>query len=171
VTPPAGSAPLAFELRPAKPDDAEGIAEVWHASWLDGHLGHVPEALHEHRRPEDFRRRVPPRIPHITVAVAAGRLVGFVAVRGDEVEQLFVAAEARGAGVAAALLDSAESGIALGHDLAWLSVAAGNARARRFYEKSGWQRVAAFDYPAETRDGVLLVPSLRYEKRLGAGTP
>jgi ribosomal protein S18 acetylase RimI-like enzyme len=163
------AAAAAPELRPAVPADIPSIAEVWHSSWLDGHLGHVPEALHEHRRREDFLRRVPPRLPATTVAVVAGRIVGFVALRDDEVEQLFLAAEARGSGVARALLESAERSIARLHDRAWLSVAAGNARARRFYERNGWREVAAFDYPAETRTGVLLVPSLRYEKALVPG--
>ncbi len=159
-------ADVVSELRPAAPSDVEAIAEVWHGSWLDGHLGHVPEALHEHRSLEDFLRRVPPRLPKTTVAVVASRIVGFVTVHDDEVEQLFVAASARGTGVARSLLESAEARLAERHEIAWLSVAAGNARARRFYERNGWREVAAFDYPAETRTGVLLVPSLRYEKAL-----
>ena len=164
--PPAGPRDTSAQLRPAADADVQAIAEVWHGSWLDGHLGHVPEALHEERRPEDFLRRVPPRLPATTVAVAASRIVGFVTVHDDEVEQLFVAASARGTGVARSLLAGAEARLAERYEIAWLSVAAGNARARRFYERSGWREVAAFDYPAETRTGVLLVPSLRYEKTL-----
>jgi hypothetical protein len=32
-------------LRRATPADADAVARVWRAAWLDGHLGHVPDAL------------------------------------------------------------------------------------------------------------------------------
>jgi ribosomal protein S18 acetylase RimI-like enzyme len=53
-----------------------------------------------------------------------------------------------------------------GHDRAWLAVAPGNARARRFYERSGWIDNGLFDYPAATADGPMPVPCHRYVKRL-----
>ena len=60
-------------------------------------------------------------------------------VVGDEVEQVFVGRSARGTGLASDLLVEAEQRVAAGgHDSAWLAVVAGNARARRFYEKQGW---------------------------------
>ena len=153
-------------LRPATPEDTESIAVLWHDGWRDGHIGHVPEALLEHRRPPDFVRRVPPRIPETTVAAISGRLAGFVTVRKDEVEQLYVAAEARGTGTADALLGHAEDVIARGFDTAWLSVVVGNARARRFYERSGWRDAAAIEYRAEIAGGSIPVPCRRYEKRV-----
>ena len=57
----------------------------------------------------------------------------------------------------------------IGHrfDRAWLAVAAGNARARRFYERSGWRDAGAFDYAAEIAGGTIAVPCRRYERRLG----
>jgi GNAT superfamily N-acetyltransferase len=155
-----------FHLRPASPGDVEAIAGVWHEAWGDGHLGNVPEALMPFRGLAHFRERVPPRIPGTTVAVSGPRVVGFVTVRGDEVEEIFVARDARGSGVAAALLRHAERAIAARHDLAWLAVVDGNARARRFYERNGWRDAGAFDYAAEIPGGTLPVPSRRYEKRL-----
>ncbi len=157
-------------LRAAEAGDAEAIAMVWHDAWRDAHLGHVPEALLEHRRLVDFRERVPPRIPATTVAVLASRLVGFVTVHDDELEQIFVAAAARGGGAAQALLRHAERAIAARFPVAWLAVVAGNARARRFYERNGWRDGGGFDYPAEIKGGTVLVPSRRYEKRL-TGAP
>jgi GNAT superfamily N-acetyltransferase len=87
------------------------------------------------------------------VATVGGAVAGFVVVVGDEVEQVYVAAEHRGTGVAAN-----------GHDRAWLAVAVGNARARRFYEKRAWVDEGVFDYPAATDDGPLAVPCHRYVK-------
>jgi len=89
-----------------------------------------------------------------------------VTVKEDEVEQVYVAATARGTGVAGLLMQHAEHEIARRFDTAWLSVAVGNARARRFYERSGWTDAAAIDYEAEIEGGTIPVPCRRYEKRV-----
>jgi len=161
-----GPASAGFELRPAVPEDGEAIAAVWHAGWADGHLGHVPDALVAHRRLDDFRRRVPARVPETTVAVAGDRVVGFVMLHGNEVEQIYVAREARGSGVADALLARGEQDAARRAPVAWLAVAAGNARARRFYERNGWTDAGPFDYAAEVEGGTMVVPCRRYTKRV-----
>lgn len=161
-----GPASAGLALRRAVPGDGEAIAAVWHAGWADGHLGHVPDALAAHRRLDDFRRRVPLRLPGTIVAVAGGRVVGFAMVHADEVEQVYVAREARGGGVADALLDRAEREVARRAPVAWLAVAAGNARARRFYERNGWIDSGAFDYAAEVEGGTMAVPCRRYTKRV-----
>lgn len=153
-------------MRGATPDDVDAITEVWHAGWRDGHLGHVPPALHEHRGLEQFRRRVAALLASTTVATTGRQLTGFIVVRDDEIEQLYVTHTARGSGVAAALLEHGESVIAQRCDQAWLAVVAGNARARRFYERNGWRDAESIDYPAETASGHVPVPSRRYEKRL-----
>jgi hypothetical protein len=49
-----------------------------------------------------------------------------------------------------------------GHRRAWLAVASGNTRARRFYERAGWVDEGAFDYAAEGPDGSIPVPCHRY---------
>jgi len=51
-----------------------------------------------------------------------------------------------------------------GHSEAWLAVATGNDRARRFYERMGWTDAGAFDYPADVETGTLPVPCHRYVK-------
>ena len=158
--------PPAWALRGATPGDVDAIAQLWHAGWRDGHLGHVPPALHQHRTLEHFRERVPPRLQTTTVATIGSAVVGFVVVQDDEIEQIYVAQEARGSGLAAALLERGESIIAERHDRAWLAVVAGNVRARRFYQRNGWRDAEEIDYSAETASGPFVVPSRRYEKRL-----
>jgi GNAT superfamily N-acetyltransferase len=165
-TKPAGPAEARPTLRAATPDDVDAIASLWHDGWRDGHLGHVPEAIYQHRRLIEFQKRVPPRIPATTVASLASRVVGFVTVHDDEVEQVYVAENARGRGVATPLLRHAEQRIAARFDAAWLAVVAGNARARRFYERNGWRDAGAFDNAAEIAGGTMLVPCQRYEKQL-----
>lgn len=155
-----------FSLRAATVEDVGSIAEVWHTGWRDGHLAHVPAALLPHRELESFRRRVPERLSGSTVAVLGSTVVGFVTVHDDELEQLYVAESARGRGVAVALIRCGEATIAQRFALAWLAVAVGNARARRFYAREGWSDAGAFDYPAEIEGGMVLVPCHRYEKHV-----
>ena len=67
-----------------------------------------------------------------------GAPLGFTMLKGDEVYQLYVSREARGRGVAAALMADAEQRLAArGVSDAWLACAIGNERAARFYEKQG----------------------------------
>lgn len=66
--------------------------------------------------------------------------------------------------MATALIRHGERTIAERYSTAWLAVAVGNARARRFYERQGWSDVAALDYPAETAASPIVVPCRRYEK-------
>ena len=164
VTPTTPRTTAGATLRPATPDDVDAVAELWADGWLDGHLGHVPDALCEHRRPADFLARVPARLGTTTVAVDGRTVVGFVTVAGDEVEQLYVAATARGGDVAAALLDHGEWTIGARHDVAWLAVVAGNARARRFYVRRGWRDAGLFAHRADIAGGTIAVPSHRYDK-------
>jgi GNAT superfamily N-acetyltransferase len=114
--------------------------------------------------------------PHATVAPdpalaprasSSAAVAGFVMVVGDEVEQVFVAADHRGSGVAALLLTEAERQVAAaGFAEAWLAVVPGNVRARRFYEREGWRDTGGFDYRAETAAGTVAVPCRRYAKSL-----
>jgi len=155
-------------MRPATAADVDAIARIWHAGWRDGHLGHVPDELHAHRGLDAFVARVPPRLATTTVAEVdgGGEIVGFITVIGAELEQLYVAAHARGSGVAAALLERAEQQIGERFEVAWLAVASGNARARRFYERRGWHDAGALDYAAEIAGGTLAVACRRYERKL-----
>jgi hypothetical protein len=50
--------------------------------------------------------------------------------------------------------------------VAWLACAIGNARAARFYEKSGWAMARVETVPTETSEGLFPLEVWRYEKRL-----
>ena len=158
-------------IRAASESDVDDIARIWDEGWADGHAGHVPEELYRHRTPETYPPRVIERIGSTWLAERDGAALGFAVVIGDEVEQVYVDAAARGTGVAALLLEHAEHAIAgAGHERAWLAVVSGNARARAFYERAGWRDAGAVDYEAETASGFVLVPCRRYEKSLTART-
>jgi GNAT superfamily N-acetyltransferase len=152
----------AVELRPARDVDAPKIAEIWYEGWRDGHLGNVPDELVALRTQGSFTLRASQRIGDTVVALVEADLAGFVMVVDDELEQVYVSRRHRGAGVAAALLADAERLVkANGHDRAWLAVVPGNARARRFYERSGWTDDGPFDYPASSARGTIPVRLLR----------
>ena len=154
-----------MDIRPARPADSGQIAAIWYEGWRDGHLGHVPDALLPYRTHESFVERAAGRIADTAVGVVDDEVAGFVMVVDDEVEQVYVSARHRGTGSAGALLAEAERLVAAhGHDRAWLAVATGNVRARRFYERQGWTANGEFDYPAYTDEGPIHVRCLRYEK-------
>jgi len=160
-----------MDVRPARPEDSAAVANIWYRGWRDGHLGNVSEELVAIRTEESFRRRAAERTGDTTVATVDDQVAGFVMVVDDEVEQVYVSSHHRGTGVAATLLAEAERLVALnGHERAWLAVVEGNARARRFYERSGWTDEGPFDYPAQSADGPIPVPCRRYVKRTRRGS-
>ncbi len=155
-------------IRSATAADMPAVADLWHEGWHHAHAGHVPEGLTARRTLEAFHARTPTRVGDTTVALSdRGVLLGFLMVAVDEVEQLFVGPTARGTGLAAELLTEAERQVAAaGHDEAWLAVVAGNARARRFYERSGWRDEGDLPYEVTAGGQVFVSPCRRYVKRV-----
>ena len=155
-------------IRPAVPADMAAVADLWHVGWHDAHPGHVPDGLTAARTLAAFHERTPTRVGDTTVAVADdGELLGFVMVVGDEVEQVFVGPVARGGDLAALLLAEAERQVAAGgHGEAWLAVVAGNARARRFYEKHGWVDTGDLPYEVTAGGRTYVSPCRRYVKQV-----
>jgi GNAT superfamily N-acetyltransferase len=155
------------ELRPATVADAAEISRIWREGWRDGHLGHVPAELVEVRTEASFDHRAMERVPQTTVATLDGDVVGFTVTVDDEAEQVYVDRATRGSGIAGILLAEVERQVVeRGHRRAWLAVAAGNSRARRFYERSGWRDDGPFDYQADGPDGPVAVPCRRYVRDL-----
>jgi GNAT superfamily N-acetyltransferase len=156
---------MAVTLRPATPDDATTVADIWHEGWHAAHPGQVPDGLTERRTLAAFHERAPQRVDDTTVAELDGLVVGFVMVVGDEVEQVYVGRGARGSGVASVLLDEAERQVAAGgHAVAWLAVVSGNSRARAFYEKQGWVDAGYLAYEVDALGERFVSPCQRYEK-------
>jgi GNAT superfamily N-acetyltransferase len=153
-------------VRPATPEDAPAVAEIWRDGWRDGHLGLVPDALAAVRTDGSFRTRAADRVGDTTVAVVADEVAGFVMVVADEVEQVYVSSRHRGSGVADRLLAEAERQVREnGHAVAWLAVVDGNGRACSFYRRMGWSDDGGFDYDAAVEDGTsVAVPCRRYVK-------
>ncbi len=158
-----------MDVRFARKDEIDRLARIWFEAWQDAHAQIVPPALTRLRTLESFTRRLEAAFTSIRVVGPPGAPAGFCIVKGDELYQLFVSAEARGTGVARALIDDAEARLAeSGVKRAWLACAIGNERAARFYEKCGWRRTGTMINHLRTEEGPFDLEVWRYEKSLTA---
>jgi ribosomal protein S18 acetylase RimI-like enzyme len=156
-----------MQVRSAAPVEIDHLARLWHDAWHEAHGPLVPLELTRLRTLDSFHERLQAALPDIRVAGPLAAPVGFCITRGEELYQLFVSSEARGSGVAAALIGDAEARLCeRGVATAWLACAVGNHRAARFYERSGWRLAGTVINPADTLSGPFPLEVWRYEKRL-----
>jgi len=155
------------QVRSADAAEINQLAQLWYNVWHETHAPLQPPELTRLRTLDSFRERLQAALAHIRVAGPLGAPVGFCVLRGEELYQLFVLPDARGSGVAAALIADAEARLAeRGVETAWLACAIGNDRAARFYEKNGWRMTGTVVNPADTSNGPFPLEVWRYEKRL-----
>ena len=157
-------------VRDADASEIDALAHVWYDAYRDAHEALLPHALFRARTLTRFRQRIADALGDFRVVGPVGAPLGLCVLQHDELYQLFVAAEGRGTGVAAALIDDGEARLAArGVRTAWLACAIGNDRAARFYEKRGWRRVGVVPSHLTTPTGDFSVDVWRYEKTLTAG--
>ena len=172
-----------MQVRNAEESEISQLAQIWYDGWQDAHAEILPEELKRARTLASFTERLAAGLASVRVVGPAGAPLGFSWVKGDELYQLYVSAEARGKGAAALLIADAEALMAdAGVRAAWLACAIGNERAARFYEKCGWSanalestnrphsrsgRARVFDSVLDTPDGPFHLDVWRYEKALG----
>lgn len=156
-------------VRAAEAGEIDRLANVWYDSWQDAHAQIVPAELTRARTLASFRERLQAALADVRVIGPRGDPVGFYIVKGDELYQLFVSANARGTGIAATLIADAEDRLAAtGVATAWLACAVGNERAARFYEKRGWRRSGTMVSQLKTVEGTFALEVWRYEKVLAS---
>jgi putative acetyltransferase len=124
-----------FTLRPYAPADEDAAIELWRRTWQLAYPQIDFDARVDWWR-ERWRAELVATAT-ITVADIAGKLTGFVTVdpRSFDLDQIVVAPEAWGTGIASALIAEAKRLSPRGIDL---HVNKDNARAIRFYEKHGF---------------------------------
>lgn len=146
---------MSISYRLATRADAEALAELGAHTFTDtfGHLyqpGDLEIFLQNHS-PENWEKDLADPAFQVQVAEQEGQLVGYVKLgpphlpfepRGEaaELRQLYVVEEVKGQGVADALIQWViERARDLRADHLYLSVFTENHRARRFYEKYGFE--------------------------------
>ncbi len=135
--------------------------------WQDAHAAILPAALQRLRTLESLKERLLRGLSQVYAAGPVNMPFGFYVLKHDELDQLFVSAQARGRGLAATLIADAEARLAAsGVHTAWPSCAIGNDRAARFYEKSGWHNVGRQVITLDTTSGPFELEVWRFEKRL-----
>ncbi|MFS4505820.1 N-acetyltransferase family protein [Clavibacter sp. Sh2141] len=140
-------------VRPAAPDDADGIAAVHIRTWRETYAHLLPasylDGLDVATRAEEWRRTLtegPVEVPPF-VALDGHRVVGFALAgpardedppRPFQLYAINVVASAHGSGAGQALLDAA-----VGDAPAYLWAADDNPRAESFYRRNGFARDGA----------------------------
>jgi len=146
---------MSVEYRTATAADAEALAALGAHTFTDtfGHL-YEPTDLEiflQNHSPENWNRELNDPAFEVRVAEIDGRLVGYVKLgpphlpfepRGEaaELRQLYVVEDVKGQGIAQALMDWViDRARERRADHLYLSVFTDNHRARRFYEKYGFE--------------------------------
>lgn len=156
-----------FRIVPLGEDMLEQTATLWESGWHDAHDGITPPALMKLRTPESFAVRLRDGMKDCRIARRGSYVLGFHMVKHDEVYQMYVARQARGRGVARALMSDAEQCLRdAGLSEGWLACAIGNHRAARFYEKTGWTNAGEHVVDLDTQDGSYPLHVWRFEKGL-----
>ena len=136
-------------MRRARPGDAAAIAEVHARTWRAAYE-HVFDSERLAEREPDvalWTRILANEQVEVNVAAAGGRIVAFVSVgpsRDDDADgelyAIYALPEAWGTGAGAALMQAGLDAMrSAGYRDAVLYVLDDNPRARRFYEREGWE--------------------------------
>lgn len=143
-----------WTIRPIRVEDVAAVARLHVAVWQAAYRGLLPDAFLDaqsvERRERMWQGAVGRDDPPVLVAEMGGRIAGFVwcgpardaDVQGamtGEVYAIYVAPDAWGSGVSAALMVQGLAGLAaLGYTEAILWVLRGNERAMHFYTRQGF---------------------------------
>tara|TARA_R110002020_G_scaffold18931_34_gene65585 strand:+ start:1410 stop:1904 length:495 start_codon:yes stop_codon:yes gene_type:complete len=160
-------------IRPAEPRDRTAIVEILHHGWHDGHAHLAPPEVLTLRTLECIDAIYGVSDDTFYVAEEAGRILGFVAINGDELTKLFIAGDARGSGIAETLMAFGEARIAQnGFTVARLLCQVGNVPAEKFYARTGWVEDHRAQYALwmpEGATGHFTAETMCMHKRVGAG--
>jgi GNAT superfamily N-acetyltransferase len=122
-------------VRVATPADAEAMARV---HWLSSNAAYGRNDPFERRLRSSQRLFEEPGVRPF-LAEEDGEVLGVLTVGASELYAIYVDPARWGSGVGQALLDVAHAELAETCEVAHLTWLVGNARARRFYERNGWE--------------------------------
>ena len=118
-------------IRAYRASDFDALTSLWLASWESNGVRIPMKATLT-----ALRRRLVAELANLSIHVATRRerIVGFVALRGNNVDQLFVHPAAQSCGIGKGLLDFVKQQQPEGF---WLFTQVQNYGARRFYRREG----------------------------------
>ena len=146
--------PAKVTLRPAIDSDAAAIAKLMRAAL--GSFDWMP-VIHTPAEDLAFIRDIVLPRQQVTVAEAGKEIVGFIAVSGDWVEQLYLDPAWTGQGIGSRLLTDATAAL----PVTKLHCFQANTGARRFYERHGF-RAESFGDGMTNEEGL---PDILYVRR------
>jgi ribosomal protein S18 acetylase RimI-like enzyme len=148
---------MAVIVRRMAPDELDEVIDVWYRS-LTGSLAYMrPEQQHSESDSKAFFRQVIAASRELWVALGETRVLGVMALEGNDLDRLYVAPEAQGRAVGSALLEHAK---ALHPNGLTLVTHQRNTGARRFYERHGFEAGALGVSPPPENE-----PDVRYAWR------
>ena len=148
---------MALTIRPYAPEDGDAIVSLWHYSRKDAYpYNAFQQSLTLIEDSGYFYAVVLPE-NELWVAERDGLIVGFMAIKEDYIDQLFIAVEAQRTGVGEALLNKARE---LSPTRLRLATFQKNLPARAFYEKHGFTATAFGISPEPENE-----PDVHYEWR------
>ena len=153
-------------LRPAKPTDADAVAEVFLAARRHS-LSYLPD-VHTDEETRIWIRDIVLSTTTVWIAESEGRVVAFLSLHGDMLEHLYVHPGFHSRGIGTSLLETARS-VTAGR--LRLYTFARNEGARRFYERHGFRAIAFGDDNEEKEPDVLYewVPAPPEDESKGRG--
>jgi ribosomal protein S18 acetylase RimI-like enzyme len=156
-----------MQVRDAQASEIFALAKIWFAGWQDAHARVLPVELARLRTLESFQERLAAGLDRVRVIGPDDAPSGFCITNDAQLDQLYVSPEARGSGVAHALIVDGEARLRdEGVSKAWLVCAIGNQRAARFYEKRGWSLAGTVIEHLKAGSGTFPLEIWRYEKSL-----
>lgn len=166
-----------IEIRPARPSDAEALAELGAITFTET-FGHMyPQAdldaflAENHTTPRLNQVLADPDIGIWVAEEPDGRLVGYCQVgpadmphpdlrpEHGELKRLYVLSSHRNLGLGGKLLEPALDWLdARGVKPVWLSVWSQNTAAQRFYERYGFSKAGEYEFPVgQSRDAEFIL--------------
>lgn len=136
--------PLAHAIRRAAPDDLEAMIDLARRAWLSAFATTAPwELIRWWVASDRTRAFYTEHWRHMDLLCAGGELLGIAQIADAEINGLWIDPRHQGTGCGSRLLRHGEALVrAAGHRTAWLTCAACNAGALRFYGARGYREVA-----------------------------
>lgn len=127
-------------LRCATPGDVPAMAAVAASAYRQAFAAILEPEVLAQRDAGFFEAHFAPRVQHMHLAEQHGQVLGYSLVSDGHLDQLFIAPQAQGRGVGAALLAQVEAA-----GTQSLECFRDNQRARAFYQAKGWRLTRSYE--------------------------